>query len=42
MNMYLSFDFNDNLCVKNSYYTSYSFCSFVINNTDIDEMTKIN
>ena len=40
MNIYLSFDFNDNLSIKNSYYTNYSCCCLVINNTDIDEMTK--
>lgn len=44
MNIYLSFDFNDNLSVKNSYYTNtnYSCCCLVINNTDTDEMTKTN
>ena len=44
MNIYLSFDFSDNLSVKNSYYTNtnYSCWCLVINNTDTDEMTKTN
>ncbi len=44
MNIYLSFDFNDNLSVKNSYYTNtnYSCGCLVINNTDTNEMTKTN
>lgn len=44
MNIKLSFDFRDNLSVKNSYYTNtnYSCCYFVINNTDTNEMIKTN
>ena len=44
MNIYLIFDFNDNISVKNSYYTNtnYYCCCLVINNTDTIEMMKTN
>lgn len=42
MNIYLSFDFKDNLSVKDSYYTNtnYSCAYLIINNAKSNEMIK--
>lgn len=44
MNRSLSFDFNDNLGVKFSYYTNtnYSCAYLIINNANSNEMIKTN
>lgn len=42
MNRSLSFDFNDNLGIKNSYHasTNYSCVYIIINNSNLNEIIK--